>query len=104
MIDRPEYCELCGRKDSRLTKHHLIPRQKGGGSSRVKAGETCPIAWLCKQCHNQVHALFTNRELKMHYSTIEKLKAHPAIIKFIEWITKRNQKHIIYHVKQNSEM
>ena len=50
-------CELCLRKvpPQLITQHHLMPKQKGG-----KAEHKTP---LCKPCHKQVHAIFTNREL-----------------------------------------
>lgn len=99
MCDEQIVCELCGGR-ANLTEHHLTPRQKGGGPSRTKNGEKCPKAWLCRACHNQVHALLTNRELKMNYNTIEKLKVHPEIIKFVEWFKKRRPKHVRYHGKE----
>ena len=59
-----ETCELCGREVP-LTKHHSTPKQKKG-----KKGEAI---YLCGPCHKQVHALFTNSELKK-LNTVEKLK------------------------------
>ena len=68
-------CELCNRNVSIITKHHLIPLQKGG-----KKFETLS---LCKTCHTQIHALFTNRELATHYHTLESLKRDRKIIKYL---------------------
>lgn len=71
-------CELCNRTVSSITKHHLIPLEKGG-----KKFETLS---LCKTCHNQIHALFTNRELAVYYHTLESLKRDQKIIKFLRFI------------------
>ena len=49
-------CELCRREGiKKVTEHHLIPREQGG---RYGA-----IAMLCDDCHRQIHALYTNKEL-----------------------------------------
>lgn len=71
-------CELCNRNVSIITKHHLIPLQKGG-----KKFETL---YLCPTCHTQIHALFTNRELATHYHSLELLKKDKKIIKFLKFI------------------
>lgn len=71
-------CELCNRSVSIITKHHLIPLQKGG-----KKFETLS---LCPTCHTQIHALFTNRELATHYHTLESLKGDTKIIKFLRFL------------------
>lgn len=71
-------CELCNRTVSSITKHHLIPLEKGG-----KKFETLS---LCRTCHEQIHALFTNRELAVYYHTLESLKRDQKIIKFLRFI------------------
>ena len=71
-------CELCNRSVSTLTKHHLIPLEKGG-----KKFETLS---LCPTCHKQIHALFTNRELATHFHTLESLKRDQKIIKYLRFI------------------
>ena len=71
-------CELCNRSVSTITKHHLIPLEKGG-----KKFETLS---LCPTCHKQIHALFTNRELATHFHTLESLKRDQKIIKYLRFI------------------
>ena len=71
-------CELCNRNVSIITKHHLIPLEKGG-----KKFETLS---LCPTCHKQIHALFTNRELATHFHTLESLKRDQKIIKYLRFI------------------
>jgi hypothetical protein len=86
-------CELCDRERNDITDHHLIPRTLHS-NKRVKAAfpkevlkKTAP---LCKPCHKQIHEFFTEKVLGWHYNTIEKLKAHPEVQKWIAWVsTKR---------------
>ena len=70
-------CELCGRRMSVLTLHHLYPRSQGK-RRRIKASEL-PTAGLCAACHRQLHTLFSNKELASKFSSIEGLKAEPRV-------------------------
>lgn len=71
-------CELCNRDISEVTKHHLIPKQKGGRDLH--------IAYLCTTCHKQIHALYTNTELSSRLFTIDRLKNDEKIIKYLNFI------------------
>ncbi len=71
-------CSLCNRPLAQ-SKHHLIPVQKGG-----KHGSKTP---LCILCHNQLHDLFNNKELKI-LNSIEKLKANEKVQKYLKWLLK----------------
>lgn len=62
-------------------RHHLIPRQKGG-----KKG---PCVDIHRFCHTKIHSIFTNAELAKKYNTVEALRAHPDIAKFIEWVKEK---------------
>jgi 5-methylcytosine-specific restriction endonuclease McrA len=50
-------CELCRRHVPRrlITQHHVKPKSEGGKHSHKTP--------LCKPCHKQVHATFSNKEL-----------------------------------------
>lgn len=54
----------------------MVPKSKGGTDTTD----------VCKQCHKQVHALFTNNELKSKYHTVDLLKQHPEMGKYLEWV------------------
>ena len=71
-------CPLCDRPipESQLDAHHLVPKSKGG---RVTEG-------LHRICHRHIHASFTEAELADQYSTIEALRAVPAIQKLVAWV------------------
>lgn len=78
------YCKMCGREipDKRcLERHHLTPVAKGGKETDS----------VCIDCGDQIHMLFTNNELRDVYNSIEKLKEHPAIQKWIGWIRSKKE-------------
>src|SRR5687767_12318068 len=78
-----EWCSLCEREVPRelITQHHLTPREKGG-----KAEHKTP---LCKPCHKQLHAMYSNQQLAKLFSTIEALRAAPGLGPFLKWIRKQ---------------
>ena len=83
MISAP-ICPLCERpipKGVPKSQHHLVPKLKGG-----KGG---PTVLLHHVCHKEIHASLTETELARDFATIEALRAHPRIAKFINWIAKR---------------
>lgn len=86
-------CELCGRDEVELTQHHLIPKSRHD-KARTKREFSRDemkndIAMLCPACHAQVHEVFSNQELSSYYHTVERLKEHSEMQKFINWIKKR---------------
>src|SRR5947209_95764 len=76
-------CCLCGRGLARgsLTRHHCLPRAKGGTSEDVEL--------LCGQCHGMVHATYTNRTLAAAYPSIEQLRQAPELSAFLHWVRKQ---------------
>ena len=78
-----EVCRLCEREVPKhlITLHHLKPRQRGG-----KAAHRTP---LCKPCHKQLHATFSNKDLDALYDSIESLHAALPLQPFLTWIRKQ---------------
>jgi hypothetical protein len=80
-------CELCERENVETTRHHLVPRMRHNKKVKREIGtdrnHTVPI---CRPCHAQLHALFTEKELEREYNTIEKLLEHPDVQKWLIWI------------------
>jgi len=75
-------CVICEREvpgERFLEKHHLIPKC-GKGKDTVK---------VCVDCGDQIHVLFTEKELRDIYNTVEKLKSNERMQKWIRWIQKR---------------
>jgi len=82
--DLTPQCPLCERpipSDVPQSVHHLIPKLKGG-----RAG---PKVLLHHLCHKEIHATLTETELARDYHTIEALRSHPRLARFINWVAKR---------------
>ena len=78
----PAVCALCGRPLAGVVnKHHLLPVSQGGaGTTTVE---------MHKICHDKIHSLLTEAELRRHYQTPEALRAHPGLAAVIAWVRKR---------------
>jgi hypothetical protein len=76
-------CGLCGRGFGRaaLTRHHCLPRQKGGAAEDVEL--------LCGQCHSMVHATYTNNTLAGQYPTLAQLRKAPELERYVRWVRKQ---------------
>jgi hypothetical protein len=62
-----------------VDEHHLIPKSYGGK-------EKIPLHRIC---HQKIHSLFKESELKNYYHTWERILEHPDIQKFVSWVKKR---------------
>jgi hypothetical protein len=76
-------CSLCGRafRRSALTKHHCLPKEKGGTQEDVEL--------LCPQCHGMVHATYTNETLAAVFPTIRQLRKAPELAAYLKWVRKQ---------------
>ena len=82
MSQNEEICPLCGRPlgdKKNWNLHHLKPKS-------LKGKEVVKLHYIC---HSKIHSLFTERELLNYYHTIEKLRSHDGIKKFIKWVSKK---------------
>jgi 5-methylcytosine-specific restriction protein A len=79
----PIPCSLCGRPFARgqLTRHHCLPREKGGTAEHVEL--------LCPQCHGMIHATYTNRTLAAAYPSIARLRQAPELQSFLRWVRRQ---------------
>ena len=81
-------CAICGREET-LTRHHLIPRTRHHNKRNKREFERAivrQVVGICRPCHSQIHALLSEKELEREFNTVEKLKAHPGVAKFADWI------------------
>lgn len=89
----PDRCELCGREVARLTRHHLIPRTRHGNRRNKRDFNRSElhdrVAWLCRPCHDHVHAVFSEKTLEREYNTLDALRADAEIARFVAWISAR---------------
>jgi hypothetical protein len=75
-------CPLCERElVEPMNRHHLLPLSKGGKGT--------PTLIMHKICHSKVHAVLNEKELRDYYHTIERLRDHEEIAKFIKWVKKK---------------
>ena len=76
-------CPLCGRKlvgGRSVNQHHLVPRSRNGRDT---------IA-LHRICHAAIHATLSEKELARQYNTIERLREHPQLRRFIVWVRRKS--------------
>lgn len=72
-------CPLCGRKlvaGSSVNRHHLVPRSRHG---KVTVA-------LHRICHAAIHAALSEKELERQYDSVERLRDHPQLRRFIAWV------------------
>lgn len=89
----PVKCSLCRRtipENKFLEKHHLTPKQ-------AKGKETVPV---CCPCGDQIHQLFTNKELEKEFNTVEILLSDERIQKWIQWIRKTDKWYVCMKEKK----
>lgn len=75
-------CPLCDRPmvtGPSVNLHHLVPR-------RFKGREAVTVHRIC---HDKIHAVLSDKELRDGYSSIERLREHPEIAAFRRWVARR---------------
>lgn len=79
----PPRCPLCDRliPPSEASRHHLIPKLKGGARG--------PTVKLHRICHGKIHSVLSEAELARDFSSIDALRDHPEIARFVHWVRKR---------------
>jgi hypothetical protein len=85
---------LCGQP-SHLTFHHLVPKDlhdKRWVRQRyaLQTLRTHGI-WICRPCHDFLHAHFDQRTLAERLGTIEALRKEPAVEKHIAWASRQRR-------------
>lgn len=99
-LDTSGLCEMCERPMN-LTAHHLTPRVTH--SRYLKQGytreflNTCIM--ICRPCHSKVHSTEDERTLAREFNTLEKIMAHPEIVRWVSYA--RKQKARIKPVKKS---
>lgn len=87
-------CPLCGRPlAAPYNRHHLLPLSKGG------RGTTTVL--LHKICHDKIHSVLTEMELKRHYNTIDRLKENDEIATFLKWVARKEPQFYDRSVRKN---
>jgi len=50
---------------------------------------------LCRDCHDAVHRFVSEKELGARFATLDALRAHTEIARFVEWVRGRGGRHRI---------
>ena len=90
----PGFCQLCERTlRNGTTEHHLIPRtchRNRWFRKRYTREQMRQTVRLCSDCHGSVHRLIeSEKELGREYGSLEQLKSHPLIAKYVTWVRKQ---------------
>jgi 5-methylcytosine-specific restriction protein A len=80
----PTTCELCRRvipveridDPQAVQRHHLRPEER----------KTSPTVTLCRPCHDQIHAVFSNEELRASFDSIDALQSADRLADYLSWI------------------
>ena len=89
-------CRLCRRAGVEVTQHHLLPRSRSRKRKRRRQSlpDSAPppdhTVPLCEPCHRMIHATLTTKQLEREYHTIEQLREHPELARFIDWVRRRD--------------
>lgn len=77
----PTGCALCGHEYSRkeLTRHHLVPKSRGGRE----------VELICRPCHAQIHAVYTEKELEQDFGTLDSLRQAPKLQSWMRFVRRR---------------
>lgn len=67
--------------DSTASEHHLIPKSKKGKETVT----------LHRICHDKIHSVFTESELKKSYYTIDRIMTLPEMVVFSQWVSTKPQ-------------
>jgi hypothetical protein len=85
----PTTCELCRRvvpveelDDPQVIQtHHLRPEERAES----------PTVTLCCPCHDQIHAVFTNEELRESYDSLTALREAERLSDYLSWIRRTDK-------------
>ena len=73
-------CPLCARPNLKPSDHHLVPKSRGGKATLT----------VCRDCHNAIHAQFSNKELEREFTSVEALLANEKFSKTVRFIAKQD--------------
>ena len=81
MSETDNICPICLHEylPREMSKHHLVPKSRKGKETVL----------LCRNCHRQIHALYTEKELERSFGTLEELLAAEKLQPWIGWARKR---------------
>ena len=87
-------CPICKRDipECYQEEHHLIPRSIRKRNKYAKLREQKrgqDTITVCCSCGDQLHKLFTEKELADNFRTIVAIVANPEVQNWVKWIQKK---------------
>jgi len=78
----PHECPLCRIEYplAQTSEHHLTPASRGGRHEHKER--------ICNNCHRQIHALFTNKELERVFDSLGSLRNAGPMRRYLKWAKK----------------
>ena len=91
---KPATCQLCGRTmQAGTTAHHLIPKTCHSNKwfkKRFSREQLQQTVDLCRDCHKYLHRTVPReKQLGREFYSLELIRAHPPMARFVEWIRKQ---------------
>jgi hypothetical protein len=85
-------CTICRRltPPEYQEKHHLVPKSRKGKETIL----------VCRNCGDQLHKLFSNKEMERAYNTIEAILSDERIQKWIKWVKKKKDFRVCVKAKK----
>ncbi|MBT8344447.1 MAG: hypothetical protein HKP62_02140 [Sulfurovum sp.] len=81
-------CATCHRYIA-LTKHHLIPKKRHKKMKKTSVNNLLDsVIYICRTCHDGIHAFYDEHTLAKEYNTLEKLIADERLHKHFMWASK----------------
>lgn len=86
-------CPLCNR-DALGSNHHLIPKCRGGSECE----------FICVDCHEAIHMLFSNKELENQYNSVESLLENELFQRTVKYISRQDpSRHVKTHLANSQK-
>lgn len=86
-------CQYCNRFVRILQTHHIIPKlmlRRMNYKKRKELRRTSKITVrLCRDCHRQIHSMFTNKELKNQFNDMNKITETKEFKKYLSFIVEK---------------
>jgi hypothetical protein len=89
-----DVCALCERTVA-LTFHHLIPlslHRKRRYQDRFDQDTLRKGILVCRACHDAIHRFIPHRDLAEHYHTLERLREHQELERFLRWVRRQRRR------------
>ncbi len=86
-------CPLCRRRLP-LTFHHLIPKKlhrRPRYRRRFQRIELARGIYICRECHDGIHAAYSEAELAKRFFTPESIATDPRLSRHFTWLSRQRR-------------